>query len=160
MDPLKKDKKITKKKNSKHTDAIFNEKGQGCVSHKSSQEDRTEDFVRSCPAKIYSGQDRALCRKIKKGTLSIEGRLDLHGYTQKEALIALQKFIDRLSQNHKRVGIIITGKGQASHADDTTSPRGVLRRQLPLWLADNSLFPHVISLSQALPEHGAQGLLC
>ena len=111
----------------------------------------------SAPAKIHQGQDRALCRKLKKGTVSIEGRLDLHGYTQKEALRALEKFLAHLSAAHKRVGIIITGKGQLNQNIETEIGRGVLRRQLPIWLCDPVTFPQVLSLSQALPEHGGAG---
>ncbi len=157
VSPLKKEKKVTKNKSSKDKNPILKAKENDDVFRESMQGDRADGFGKSGPAKIHSGQDRALCRKIKKGTLSIEGRLDLHGYTQKEAFVALQRFIDRLSQNHRRLGIIITGKGQSLNADSKGSSRGVLRRQLPLWLADNSLFPCVISLSQALPEHGGTG---
>ena len=61
--------------------------------------------------------------KVARGKVEIGGRLDLHGHTQAEAHSALITFLHRSAARDKRTVLIITGKS------------GVLRRQVPLWLA-------------------------
>ena len=103
--------------------------------------------------------DKTLVRRLRKGTLTIEGRLDLHGMTQKEALQALKRFIAHAHAHHKKLTLIITGKGAPpsfSHHHESSAHRGVLRQKLPEWVAEGAV-PGVQSLSPALPEHGGRG---
>ena len=87
--------------------------------------------------------------KLKRGDLQLEGRLDLHGMTQAEAFSALHRFILKAVEHGKRTVLVITGKGLRSE--------GVLRRLLPLWLEDQALGRHVISVTVASPKDGGSG---
>ena len=61
---------------------------------------------------------------------AIDARLDLHGRTQSEAHAALLRFLRRAQANGAKTVLVITGKG-----GDRDGERGVLKRQVPLWLA-------------------------
>lgn len=108
---------------------------------------------------IHETLDKTLVRRLRKGTLTIEGRLDLHGMTQKEALEALIRFLAHAHTHHKKLVLIITGKGAPpsfSEPHEYSTHRGVLRQKLPEWLTDGTV-SGVMSLSPALPEHGGTG---
>ena len=92
------------------------------------------------PARELDGSTSA---KLKRGQLSLEGRLDLHGMTQAEAFNALHRFLQRAAADGKRTVLVITGKGLRSE--------GVLRRMVPLWLEDNK---NIIALTSASPKDG------
>jgi DNA-nicking Smr family endonuclease len=51
--------------------------------------------------------------------------------------------------------LVITGKGGGAHA----SGRGVLRRQVPLWLALPEFRTFVLGFDQAAIGHGGEGAL-
>lgn len=93
--------------------------------------------------------DSAIAARLKKGDMAIEGRLDLHGMTQDEALFALSRFIPSAATQGKRTLLVITGKGAMM--------QGVLRRMLPLWLEQDSLKRHILAYSPAKPKDGGEG---
>src|SRR5207237_8486169 len=76
---------------------------------------------------------RRMRQKLGRGTEPIEARIDLHGMTQADAHAALAHFLRRAQNDGARVVLVITGKG-ARPGGDGYSERGVLRRQVPLWL--------------------------
>lgn len=88
-------------------------------------------------------------RRLSRGHMPIDGRLDLHGLTAAEAQAALRGFILRaVAQNHIWL-LVITGKG--------TRGEGVLRRSLPDWLAAPELARHVVAFAPSAPAHGGGG---
>lgn len=118
--------------------------------------------------------ERRKARRIARGNHEIEARLDLHGQTQDEAHAALTAFIRRCHAAGLRTVMVITGKGGVAsggrgHADAVHSghyaghhagrARGVLRRNVPRWLAEPELRPYVISYSSAHVRHGGDGAL-
>lgn len=105
----------------------------------------------SPPAPPSAGFDRATALKLKKGRLPVEARLDLHGMGQAEAFDALHRFIRRAHENGARTVLVITGKGRVGG--------GVLRRLVPLWLADGELRRTVIGAVTATPKDGGDGAL-
>ena len=76
-------------------------------------------------------------------------RLDLHGMTQAAARHALGGFIARAFADNVRAVLVITGKGVQGD--------GVLRKQLPAWLAEPELRPMVAGFSPADPHHVGEG---
>ena len=104
--------------------------------------------------------DRRSAQKLRRGKLAIEGRLDLHGMTQDEAYHALSGFItSSVRRGHKYV-LIITGKGSFRSLRDGRmfeTPTGVLRDQLPKWLAAPSLRRHIQAIQHAARHHGGDG---
>lgn len=100
-------------------------------------------------ATIETRLDNAIEKRLKKGTLPIEGRIDLHGMTQDEALRALERFVMRCAAADKRTLLVITGKGRAGE--------GVLKRALPFWLERPGMKKLVLSCSPALQKDGGGG---
>ncbi len=89
--------------------------------------------------------------RVARGKEQIDGRLDLHGLTQSEAHAALSRFLRAASARGARLVLVITGKGGGD------GERGVLRRQLPHWLALTEFRSFVIGFEQASVRHGGDG---
>ena len=101
-----------------------------------------------------AGVDKRTSARLRKGRLAIEGRLDLHGMTQKEAHRALDHFLARSHDAHRRCVLVITGKGLS--ADGSV---GVLRSALPGWLNQPPNRARVVAFSRAIPRDGGDGAL-
>ena len=101
--------------------------------------------------------ERANDRRVRRGRLDIDGRLDLHGLTQHEARAALVSFLSRLRMNGGRCGLVITGKGREAGTGLDRPVGGVLRRALPEWLAAADIAPTVSGYAQAHRRHGGEG---
>jgi DNA-nicking Smr family endonuclease len=101
--------------------------------------------------------DRRLKSRLKRGTQAIDARIDLHGMTQNEAHAALMRFLRRAQRDGARFALVITGKGV--RGGDDNRERGVLRRQVPLWLRLPEFRPYVIGFEAAHVGHGGEGAL-
>jgi DNA-nicking Smr family endonuclease len=101
--------------------------------------------------------DRRLKQKLARGREAIDRSIDLHGLTQAEAHAALVRFLRIARAEGARLVLVITGKGGRS--DDFTVDRGVLRRQVPLWLRSAELRDTVIGFDWAHAAHGGEGAL-
>jgi DNA-nicking Smr family endonuclease len=99
--------------------------------------------------------DRRTRQRLARGTLEIDGRLDLHGRTQSEAHGALLRFLRRAQADGARFVLVITGKGTG----DDRRERGVLRRQVPLWLKLPEFRAYVNGFEEAHIGHGGEGAL-
>lgn len=99
--------------------------------------------------------ERRLKQRLARGIEPIHARLDLHGKTQVQAHRELLRFLRGAQSEGERFVLVITGKG--SRADD--SERGVLNRQVPLWLAQPELRAYVGTFEQAHARHGGDGAL-
>ena len=94
--------------------------------------------------------------QLAKGRKAIDARLDLHGMTQDRAHRRLVNFLQGASADGATFVLVITGKGRASVPE---SERGVLRRQVPLWLALPDLRSLVVGFEEAGIGHGGEGAL-
>jgi len=101
---------------------------------------------------------RRMRQKLGRGSEPIDARIDLHGMTQAAAYAALAQFLRRAQRNEARVVLVITGKGTRPGGDGY-SERGVLRRQVPLWLESAELRPFVVGFESAGAGHGREGAL-
>jgi DNA-nicking Smr family endonuclease len=107
------------------------------------------------PAPSVEPLDRKLKRRLARGTVEIDARLDLHGKTQSQAHAALLRFLHRAQGDGARYVLVITGKGTR----DDSGERGVLRRQVPLWLRLPDFRGYVAGLEEAHIGHGGEGAL-
>ena len=98
-----------------------------------------------------SGIDRTSARRMQRGQVPIEDRLDLHGLSQEQAQKKVKAFIDSAVQKNFRYVLIITGKGRDGH--------GILREKVPEWLKDAPLCYHSNAISYAQPKDGGKGAL-
>jgi len=103
--------------------------------------------------------DPAIRKKVGRGRIDIDGRIDLHGMTQAEARGALHRFIHARFMRGDRTVLVITGKGARTDNDyiAAMTERGVLRTMLPIWLSEPSLSPMVSGWSVAARGHGGEG---
>lgn len=97
--------------------------------------------------------DRRQREKIAKGKVAIEGRIDLHGMTQRDAHALLLGFLRRAHSEGRRHVLVITGKGASLGSE------GALRRAVPHWLATPDFRPFVGGWSEAMRSHGGEGAL-
>jgi DNA-nicking Smr family endonuclease len=100
---------------------------------------------------------RKLKQRIARGSHEIDGRLDLHGFTQAEAHDALLRFLRARQAHGARVVLVITGKGARS--GDAHGERGVLKRMVPLWLGLPEFRTCVVGFESAAIAHGGEGAL-
>ena len=102
--------------------------------------------------------DQKAYGRMKRGKLAPEGRIDLHGMTLDQAHPALTRFILGAQADGKRLVLVITGKGKpGDDAGPMPRPRGVLKRQVPMWLAMPPLAQAVLQISAANIRHGGDG---
>ena len=109
------------------------------------------------PAKIKSitesmverGIDGHTRRKLGRGQINIESRIDLHGLGIHQAYDALTAFICNAKGQNQRTVLVITGKGKEN--------RGVLRSNVPKWLKEPGFRDIVLDVVQAHIKHGGAG---
>ncbi|MBI1180720.1 MAG: DNA mismatch repair protein MutS [Alphaproteobacteria bacterium] len=111
-----------------------------------------------------TGIDGARARRLQRGQLPVDARLDLHGMTQEKAYRTLGPFLARAQAMGKRVVLVVTGKGGAPRKDDLESGwreerTGVLRSVVPEWLAEGDNAARVVAWHPASPKHGGDGAL-
>jgi hypothetical protein len=97
------------------------------------------------------GIDRRSWLRLKRGQVTIEQTVDLHGLTQEQAHERLGRFLAEAQQNSLRCLLVVTGKGLA-HG-------GVLRHMVPRWLNEEPNRERVLAFAPAQPKHGGAGAL-
>lgn len=88
-------------------------------------------------------------KKVRKGKVAIETKIDLHDLTRDQAFPALVNKLTRAHHKGRRCVLVVTGKG--------ANLEGVLRKSLPGWLMDARLRPFVASFAPAHIRHGGTG---
>lgn len=108
-------------------------------------------------AKLAPGKsgdlDKRTQRRMRRGKMEIDGRLDLHGMTQTAAHRALGRFIAGAQGPERRCVLVITGKGLLKDG------QGVLKEAVPRWLNEGQNRERVLSFSHAAPADGGTGAL-
>jgi DNA-nicking Smr family endonuclease len=97
--------------------------------------------------------ERPVKRKIAKGRLALEARIDLHGMIQSDAHGFLLGFLIRAHERGLRHVLVITGKGASFGSD------GALKRAVPLWFSLPEFRPLISSYEPAARNHGGEGAL-
>jgi DNA-nicking Smr family endonuclease len=101
--------------------------------------------------------DRRARQRLVRGIETIDARIDLHGMTQSRAHAALARFLRETQAGGARFVLVITGKGGGAFADE--GARGVLKRQVPLWLGLPEFRSVVLGFEPAHASHGGAGAL-
>ncbi len=100
-----------------------------------------------------AGVDKRSAERMRRGRMTIDGTLDLHGYTQDRARHALADYLADAQAAGKRCILIVTGKG------DITQGGGVIRTQTPRWLNAPENRARVLAFDYAQPKHGGLGAI-
>ena len=110
--------------------------------------------------------DKRQKQRVARGRQAIDARIDLHGMTQSQAHNALMHFVRQAQATGARLVLVVTGKGsgkgsgrESETSYDAGRERGVLRRQVPLWLALPEFRPFIVGFDEAHVAHGGQGAL-
>ena len=93
-----------------------------------------------------AGLDGRTQRRLGRGDVPIDRRLDLHGHTAARAQVKLQSFIEDAAYSGCRCVLVITGKGT-----------GVLKSHVPDWLKRAPLSGLVLALAEARQTDGGSG---
>ena len=106
--------------------------------------------------------DRGGEKRLRRGKVEIDARIDLHGMTQAAALNSLTGFLHSARRRGCACVLVITGKGVMTKPRDHApweypEAPGVLRRKLPEWLARPDLAPLVSGYATAHARHGGTG---
>lgn len=104
--------------------------------------------------------DRKAYDRLRRGKLTPDARIDLHGMTLSQAHPALIGFIMRCHARGDRLVLVITGKGRTAPGDGPIPRRqGALKLDVPHWLRSAPLAPLVLELREAHRRHGGEGAL-
>jgi DNA-nicking Smr family endonuclease len=105
----------------------------------------------SRPAGIARGVDRAHLRRLRRGEIPIDRRVDLHGLRASEAPGVLAAEIRSAQASGQRCALVVHGRGLHSDAGP------VLRDGLVEWLSQPALRDKVLAFAGALPRDGGEG---
>ena len=111
---------------------------------------------------VTPGLDRRTSKKLSRGELPPEARIDLHGMSAERAQAELIGFIRTQYATGARCVLVITGKGGRGDQslNGWRSERvGVLRTMAPEWLRQPPLGGLVTAVYQAHRRHGGDGAL-
>jgi DNA-nicking Smr family endonuclease len=92
-------------------------------------------------------------KRLGRGLVEIDAKIDLHGMRQERAHDALVAFLWQAQAQGHRIVIVVTGKGKVGEA------RGVLRYAVPGWLSRPDLRELVVGFEEAGRRHGGEGAL-
>jgi len=96
--------------------------------------------------------DPRLVRKLRKGEISVQGHVDLHGLTREEAKAALERFLLASRQAGKRCVLVVHGRGL--HSKDRIP---ILKTSLQVWLSRGRMARWVLAFTTARPHDGGAG---
>ncbi len=91
-------------------------------------------------------------RRLRRGLLPIDARLDLHGLGAKEARTSLDAFLKATRARGERCVLVIHGKGQHSPGG-----AGVLRGEIGAWLSQGAVSQCVAAFATARADDGGEG---
>jgi DNA-nicking Smr family endonuclease len=110
----------------------------------------TDEFVEGA----VEGFDRRTRDKLKRGELSVQAHLDLHGLVREEAHAAVERFIRDQRHRGARCVLIIHGRGLNSKGQVP-----VLKEQMGRWLTRGAVGRSVLAFCTARPSDGGAGAI-
>lgn len=119
----------------------------------SSNEDGQSSTNRTAPVRQHHPLERPVKRKLSRGHLALEARIDLHGLIQSEAHGMLLDFLIRAHERGLRHVLVITGKGSSLGSE------GALKRAVPLWFSLPEFRFLISSYEPAARQHGGEGAM-
>jgi len=91
-------------------------------------------------------------RKLRRGLLPIDARIDLHGKGAGDARAELAAFLREKRQRGERCVLVVHGKGEHSPGGV-----GVLRGEVAAWLSQSAASEHVAAFATATDADGGEG---
>jgi DNA-nicking Smr family endonuclease len=112
-----------------------------------------------------SGLDGRTDEKLRRGLLDPDARLDLHGFTERDAHHALLLFLRTAQTRRHKLVLVVTGKGARLAPDAPFDmelnyrSRGILKAVVPRWLREPAFAGIVAGTRAAHNKHGGDGAL-
>ncbi len=100
------------------------------------------------------GLDQRTRKRLQRGQIPPEARIDLHFCTQEQAFRDLQRFLAGAQAAGRRCVLVITGKGYGGGG-----AIGVLKSGVPRWLEEEPNRSRVLAHCVATPPFGGEGAL-
>jgi len=97
------------------------------------------------------GLQHSYIKRLKRGDIAIDARLDLHGQTLDQAQGSLTQFIHHSCDSGLRCVLVVHGRGLGSE-----NGRPLLKQAVSQWLTQ---LDSVIAYASAIPSHGGVGAL-
>ena len=88
-------------------------------------------------------------KDIKSGKFKVQSKLDLHGFSLKEAETLFFEFLKKSFNSKKRNILVISGKGERG--------KGKIKLSIPVWISSSSLSHLIHFYSLAAPKDGGNG---
>jgi len=98
---------------------------------------------------LSNGLSRMTLRKLRRGFLPVQDKLDLHGSNSDVARQLLTGFLHEATQNSLRCVLVIHGKGMNSKDGEA-----ILKLRARHWLTQH---PQVLAYCDATPKDGGSG---
>ena len=110
----------------------------------------SDQFIRGRAA----GVSRETLARLERGEFAVRSHVDLHGMALDDAKEAVDEFLADRQRWGERCVLVVTGKGR-------NSPKqvGVLRENIPEWLARGPSARRVLAFATARPCDGGEGAL-
>ena len=111
------------------------------------------------------GLDGRTDERLRRGLIAPDAKLDLHGFTERDAHHALLLFLRTAQSRRNRLVLVVTGKGARVAADAPFDmelnyrSRGVLKSVVPRWLREPAFGATVAAVRSAHVRHGGEGAL-
>tara|TARA_S200000501_G_C20759534_1_gene715457 strand:- start:386 stop:991 length:606 start_codon:yes stop_codon:yes gene_type:complete len=111
---------------------------------------------------LYPGLDRKRHVLLKKGKLSPEKTIDLHGLSTKRAEEEVLAFLFQSYSQGLRLVLVITGKGRnsiqkVSNSVHQTNDIGIIKKSLTSWIKNSDIMPLILHIMPAHSKHGGDG---
>jgi len=100
---------------------------------------------------LARGIDREILLKLRNGEFERDARLDLHGFTARDAREQVRETLTRVRSEGGRCVLVIHGRGRHSNEEP------VLKETLPDWLAEPPLGQMVMAFTSAKGGDGGVG---
>jgi DNA-nicking Smr family endonuclease len=91
-------------------------------------------------------------RRLRRGLLPIDARLDLHGLRVEEARVQVEHFLRTMRARGERCLLVIHGKGEHS-----PHGAGVLRGEMAAWMSQGASSHHIAAFVTARETDGGEG---
>ena len=110
--------------------------------------------------KSFKIEKTKINKKLKRGTINIDKRIDFHGFTTKEAKLIFFETIESCFIENKRCILFITGKGMNTSQNIHGNIRlyyGKIRNEFLNWAHQKAISRKILSVEQAGISHGGDG---
>lgn len=110
----------------------------------------TDEYIEGCK----TGFDRRVLGKLRRGELSYQAFVDLHGLDRKQAREKVWHFLDKSVKQGLSCVLIVHGRGLGSKDNIP-----VLKTKLTAWLTRGAMGKRVLAFTSARPYDGGTGAL-